>query len=332
MKPGKVESKMNKKTQESLATITLYPLHKHKCEIFLSREKTLGLTIDGVLHKYTIKHWVDVMANLDNQISRSMKDIKALKLAIKVLEMIMGRVLLYNRAERELFFNAIDACKEAINSPEQEPNLADMLLDQQLAIVADGLQIPVEKLKKSVEQIKHPQDNNFNAMVDRFLSWKLPASVKADGCASDPTYPYRLGTHLLNADEARQMIEHVIGSQEREPVAWVYPEFWDHLKGAGCGTAYASNGVSGGNYPDEVIRQALYIHPPVKDSLTAKKPLAWQSLNDADHQKLRDDFSNRYIGFEEVVINVEKILKEKNVHPVQPQYHPRDDIARNIEK
>lgn len=59
-----------------------------------------------------------------------------------------------------------------------------------------------------------------DAMVDRFLSWRLPASVCADGCATNPNYPHpRSGTNLLNADEARQMLEHVMVAFARSPQA-----------------------------------------------------------------------------------------------------------------
>jgi hypothetical protein len=48
-------------------------------------------------------------------------------------------------------------------------------------------------------------------MVTRFLNWKLPASVLPDPCVMDTAYPHRIGTNLLTADEARQMLEHVLG-------------------------------------------------------------------------------------------------------------------------
>ena len=51
-------------------------------------------------------------------------------------------------------------------------------------------------------------------MVSRFLSWPLPQSVRADACATDPTYPHRIGTNLLTADEARQMLEYVLQTEE----------------------------------------------------------------------------------------------------------------------
>jgi hypothetical protein len=46
-------------------------------------------------------------------------------------------------------------------------------------------------------------------MVDRFLSWPMPFSVCADLCATKQG-PGRVGTNLLTADQARQMLEHVL--------------------------------------------------------------------------------------------------------------------------
>lgn len=47
-------------------------------------------------------------------------------------------------------------------------------------------------------------------MVNRFLGWRLPDSVCSDTCVSMRPYPHpRYGTNLLNAEEARQMIEYL---------------------------------------------------------------------------------------------------------------------------
>lgn len=51
---------------------------------------------------------------------------------------------------------------------------------------------------------------SVDELVNRFLAWPLPESVCADRCATEHGYPHRSGTHLLNADEARQMIEHLL--------------------------------------------------------------------------------------------------------------------------
>jgi hypothetical protein len=47
-------------------------------------------------------------------------------------------------------------------------------------------------------------------MVTRFLNWPLPKSVRPDPCVMDTEYPHRIGTNLLTADEARQMLEYVL--------------------------------------------------------------------------------------------------------------------------
>lgn len=47
-------------------------------------------------------------------------------------------------------------------------------------------------------------------MIERFLTWPLPESVCADLCATQRGRPHRTGTNLLSADEARQMLEHVL--------------------------------------------------------------------------------------------------------------------------
>ena len=54
-------------------------------------------------------------------------------------------------------------------------------------------------------------------MVNRFLSWPLPMSVCVDGICTkretESSYPpKRVGTNLLTADEARQMLEHVLAA------------------------------------------------------------------------------------------------------------------------
>lgn len=54
-----------------------------------------------------------------------------------------------------------------------------------------------------------PQDST-DALVNRFLAWPLPDSVCSDPCASMPGYPHRVGTNLLTAVEAKQMIEFLL--------------------------------------------------------------------------------------------------------------------------
>lgn len=50
----------------------------------------------------------------------------------------------------------------------------------------------------------------LDRMVDRFVAWNLPDSVCSDPCVTQRGYPHRIGTSLLTADEARQMLMHVL--------------------------------------------------------------------------------------------------------------------------
>lgn len=60
--------------------------------------------------------------------------------------------------------------------------------------------------------------SGFNStMVDRFLSWKLPADFGPDaGISFDPKYEHDSphwpsGTNLLHAGQAEEMLQHVVG-------------------------------------------------------------------------------------------------------------------------
>lgn len=56
----------------------------------------------------------------------------------------------------------------------------------------------------------------IEALVNRFLAWPLPASVCSDLCVTDRDYKFpRSGTNLLNAVEARAMLEYVLGGRRR---------------------------------------------------------------------------------------------------------------------
>ena len=50
----------------------------------------------------------------------------------------------------------------------------------------------------------------LNTLVDRFLMWPLPKSVRSDLCVTmDYEFP-RSGTNLLSADEAKQMVDYLL--------------------------------------------------------------------------------------------------------------------------
>lgn len=53
--------------------------------------------------------------------------------------------------------------------------------------------------------------NISDDMVSRFLTWPVPADVCPDGT---PGQPGRTGTNLLTAEQARAMLEHVLGTGE----------------------------------------------------------------------------------------------------------------------
>ena len=57
---------------------------------------------------------------------------------------------------------------------------------------------------------KLTREQIIKKLVDRFLVWPLPDSVCSDLSATKQGYPHRSGTTLLSADEAKQMIEHLL--------------------------------------------------------------------------------------------------------------------------
>jgi hypothetical protein len=85
---------------------------------------------------------------------------------------------------------------------------------------------------------------------------------------------------------------------EQEPVAWVYPKFWDDLQRVNCGTAYRNPTVD---------RQPLYTALPQRE---------WQGLTDEeiksewlDALSIKGETFLPYIHFARVI---EQILREKN--------------------
>lgn len=52
-------------------------------------------------------------------------------------------------------------------------------------------------------------------LVDRFLSWPIPDTVCSDSCVTDHAYPHqRVGTNLLTASEALEMLAYVLREDE----------------------------------------------------------------------------------------------------------------------
>ncbi len=80
-----------------------------------------------------------------------------------------------------------------------------------------------------------------------------------------------------------------------EPVAWVYPEFWQHLENLNCGTAYRLTGIG---------RQPLYTTPPQRTwvGLTDDEIVLIVAECAASHQHTDIHFAKA----------IEAKLKEKN--------------------
>jgi len=75
---------------------------------------------------------------------------------------------------------------------------------------------------------------------------------------------------------------------KNEPVAWVYPEFWQHLENLNCGTAYRLSGIG---------RQPLYTTPPQR---------TWVGLTADEYAELAEEYGPFPIN------QIEAKLKEKN--------------------
>lgn len=65
-------------------------------------------------------------------------------------------------------------------------------------------------VRAAVQRLMGRKCIDVNALADKFLAWPLPDSVCADFCATQQNAPHRVGTNLLTAIEAKQMIEHLL--------------------------------------------------------------------------------------------------------------------------
>lgn len=69
----------------------------------------------------------------------------------------------------------------------------------------------------------------LDRLASRFAAAPLPAGVAADGCVTDPNYPYpRYGTNLLTVDQAKEVLRYVLdGFEVLEDVPEVDDELTD---------------------------------------------------------------------------------------------------------
>src|SRR4051812_45812237 len=57
-------------------------------------------------------------------------------------------------------------------------------------------------------------DLDIKAMVDRFLSWRLPEDFNPDGGVTFDPFRIPTGTNLFTAVQAEAMIRHMLGGEE----------------------------------------------------------------------------------------------------------------------
>lgn len=128
---------------------------------------------------------------------------------------------------------------------------------------------------------------NINTLVDRFLTWPLPEGTCADPCACNPTYPSRTGTNLLTADQARQMLEHVL-----QPARQQEPAFYTTEEGHQPVTP---------ELRDDFYCVPLYTSPPTRlkpmtDSEADLKFDEWCISEDRHKNKHDDSDADNYMG------------------------------------
>ena len=149
---------------------------------------------------------------------------EALKLALEALENSMKFV--WADPEREAGFDAIDAIKQALAAPVQEQiELAKQIWREDQRRIAE-LSAEIDRMKAA-----QPVAPDINAMVGRFLAWKLPKDFypdsfiifdreKHDAWGGYPN-SWPTGTNLLNVEQVRQMLEHVVGTSPAAQRQWV---------------------------------------------------------------------------------------------------------------
>lgn len=119
-----------------------------------------------------------------------------------------------------------------------EGELAQAVLETILGWAAEDWSWHFEQYPDLAERVRSqlvPTRAGVDAMVGRFLSWPLPADVCADPCASMPDYPHRSGTNLLNAEQAKAMLLHVLAAAPAQVLSFKDDPRKPHeLSAAGC--------------------------------------------------------------------------------------------------
>lgn len=136
------------------------------------------------------------------------------------------------RVKDEQDEDLIEYWRRAFPPASNEVAAADIIeeLERELAearAIAERQMNDAEAARLELAEIKAKTKENSmkitDAMVDRFLQWPMPESVCADLCATKQQTG-RVGTNLLTAIEARQMLEYVLADVAIGPVAEIVAE------------------------------------------------------------------------------------------------------------
>jgi hypothetical protein len=95
--------------------------------------------------------------------------------------------------------------------------------DTVLSVLSEQMRHDLQQAADELERLYAIPEPDVKAMVDRFLCWKLPqdfgpdCGISFDGRKDDEwnknkTWP--VGTNLFTADQARQMVEHMLASDK----------------------------------------------------------------------------------------------------------------------
>lgn len=101
------------------------------------------------------------------------------------------------------------AAKLVLALPDYETRRIVIASDE----IIDGERVVCVAIKAAQAAPVQPEPQaDIAEMVNRFLGWPLPLTVCSDLCATMQGIKHRSGTNLLNADEAKAMLEYVLAA------------------------------------------------------------------------------------------------------------------------
>jgi len=115
----------------------------------------------------------------------------------------------------------------------------------------------VEQAITAIKAALEAKDEKDGSPCPEFWDW-LPKAYRDGDIGDLPKFTkYNMEVAFLAGKQS------VALEAKDEPVAWVYPEFWQHLENLNCGTAYRLTGIG---------RQPLYTTPPQRQHITDGSP------------------------------------------------------------